>query len=86
MTMYLGVMKSMRASVETDPDSVFRKSVNVEVYFGFHDKNRKWPYLTFRVTLIGITKCLICFTSLYFCLDHSCYVAQIFEKKHFCHH
>ena len=35
MTMYLGVMKSMRASVETDPDSVFRKSVNVEVYFGY---------------------------------------------------
>ena len=35
MTMYLGVMKSMRASVETDPDSVFQKSVNVEVYFGY---------------------------------------------------
>ena len=33
MTMYLGVMKSMRAAVKTDPDSIFRKSVNIEVYF-----------------------------------------------------
>ena len=71
MTMYLGVMKSMRAAVKTDPDSIFRKSVNIEVYFwlsevhgeeknkNVHNKNRKWPYLTCRVTLIGITKCLI---------------------------
>lgn len=33
--MYLGVMKSMRAAVKTDPDNVFRKSVNIEVYFSY---------------------------------------------------
>ena len=35
MTMYLGVMKSMRAAVKTDSGSIFRKSVNIDVYFGY---------------------------------------------------
>lgn len=39
------------------------------------------------VTAICITKCQIdLFISLYLCLGHSWYVAQIFEKRHFCQH
>lgn len=84
--MYDDAPGSMTAAAKTDPDMYsehLSTSKCTSVTRHVHNKNRTWP-LTCRVTVAGITKCLICFTSLYFCLDHSCYVAQIFEK-HFCH-
>lgn len=35
MRVYLGIMKSMRVATKTDPDSVFRKSDNIEAYLSY---------------------------------------------------
>ena len=40
----------MRAAVKTDPDSIFRKSVNIEVYFGYQ------RYMVRRKTKMFIIK------------------------------